>query len=216
MSRGGARNDVPCIRGAAVNALRVEFKRLWAERGSPELSADVTALLRMTVSRSEWQPLERWRPFMRALAAWMREDESGETLRQCGVQVANSLFPGRYTFEEVRTTQWPAPVGSLMVELARAVFNFGRWEFEMVRFAIEGIVHAYDAEALSEDGRLIIESVVAALSARAMGADVRMTSARPEAGHITFRLRRRGVSLPPEGDQGSAGSRVVSERPTPR
>lgn len=205
MSSSVTSKGVPSIRGAAINAIRAELNR-HATKKSRELSADVVALMTEAVDQCTWQPLVRWQPLIRELASFLRRDATGGALRHSGTRIAESLFAGRYTFEEVRMTQWPAPVETLMVELARTVFNFGRWEFEVVRAGIEGIVHAYDAAPLSDDGRMLAESVIAALASRALGAEVRIVSARPEHGHLTFRIRRRGISLPPGNDQTSTSA----------
>jgi hypothetical protein len=187
--------DGPAIKGTAMESVVTDTRRLLEEGrvARDELEARLEAqdlrLLEEKIFPAAWYPIDSYRRLSELL---MHVEGGGDPqyLVRRGARAAERLFAsgiylqlkrGEERAQEARQTDdgWTELDGNLIVSIAGAIFNVGRWRFEMgsddpPTYRIE----VTEAEALPEVARHAAHGFVEYCASRLLGAPIRVSSDR--------------------------------------
>lgn len=151
---------------------------------------DLAVMEEEKLSPTAWIPIETYRRAVELLADVKSPGSRESYLVARGEQAAQRLSAlGIYSQLEATTQNMGPRVGSMIITLAGAIFNFGDWSYEPSEdggFTIE----IEDAAAMPEVGRFAIQGFAQYVATRAAGVEIRVASARPADDRIVLKAVR--------------------------
>ena len=137
-----------------------------------------------------WVPIEVYRRAVELLADIKSPGSREAYLVARGERAAERLSAlGIYSQLDATTKTMGSRVGNLIISVARAIFNFGEWTYEVGEPEVF-TVEISDAEAMPEVGRFAIQGFAQHVATRASGVRIRVASDRPQPGRLVFKATR--------------------------
>jgi len=163
--------------------------QLTREEFEAQLTADDLAILESKIGPAKWVPIDTYRRALDVLISVEAHGDIEGYLFRRGWQVAERLHKlGLYTQFDATADKWGMRVGTLIVTLARALFNFTEWKFEVGpgKPPREFKVTVTDAAHFPDCVRFISHGFISYLARSATGLMVRVTSQRMPDERIVF------------------------------
>lgn len=188
----------PSIKGAlfepvVADALALlESGRLTETALEDRLPPTDLAFLGSRLSAALWYPIETYARLLELLVSMEGGIQPQHYLRKRGARAAQRLIDaGLYSQLDASVETWGEKTGRIMVTLAPALYNFGRWSSSLLAEGTQLTVEAVDVAPLPEVSRTIAEGFIETIMARAVGSAVQVTSERPTPDRIMFHGRAR-------------------------
>jgi hypothetical protein len=186
----------PAIKATTFQKVADDLRELVAKgevsRGEIEtrLPAPDLAWLDASHAPTAWIPIGTYERAVELLAQLVAPDRRDAYLIERGAQAAERLSAlGIYAQLESTTEQMGSRIGTIIVSVARMIFNFGEWRFVSIRdLGFE--IHVEQATAMPEVARLAVQGFVQYVASRATGTAMRVTSQRPRPDLVVIRGTR--------------------------
>lgn len=188
--------DTPSIKGSAFQGALEDLQRLVAEgridreRLEAALEPEDLRLLDEKVRTAAWYPIAGYARMVELLAAVEGGSRPEAYLLDRGRRAAERLAAsGLYKQLHATRETWGDRVGSIIVSMSAAIYNFTRWSIDFDPRTRGFDIEIRDAEAFPEVARVTAQGFVQAVTDRTSGSDMRVTSERPTPDRVVIRGR---------------------------
>jgi hypothetical protein len=185
----------PSIKGTAFQSVVDDVQRLLAERrlSREQLEASLTAedlrSLDAKISPASWYPIASYARLVELLAEKEAGGHTEAYLVGRGVRSAQRLSAaGIYPQLDASAERMGARVGTVVVTLARVIYNFTRWHYEAdpsgdFRIRVE------EATAFPDAARFATQGFIQQVATQTAGRPLRVTSERPSPDVVLYHAR---------------------------
>ncbi|HYB12149.1 MAG TPA: hypothetical protein VEG67_01685 [Myxococcota bacterium] len=185
---------VPSVIGlgfqSAVDDLQrlLDTRQLTREELEEQLTPDDLIIVESKIVPTSWIPVDTYRRVVDILVSIEAQGDPEGYLFQRGWRAAERLHKaGLYSQFDASAEKWGLRVGKLIVTLGHDLWNFTKWEFELLGLPVWGFrVIVSEAEHLPEVARFTTHGFMEYLARSATGLTLRVTSERFPGGRIVF------------------------------
>jgi hypothetical protein len=185
---------VPSLKATAVQSVADDVERLLAsgrlsrEQLEARLEAEDLRYLEEKLSPTTWVPLATYGRLIELLIAAEGQGQREAYLIRRGERSAERLSSlGIYSQLDATTENLGNRIGTLVVTVAQAIYNVGRWSYEPAPTEHGFVIRVHDAAALPEISRLATQGFVQYVARRVSGQPLRVISERPTPDLVVFR-----------------------------
>jgi hypothetical protein len=186
----------PSIKATTFQKVADDLRELVAKGdvSRPEIEARLPAsdLAWLDASHppTAWIPIGTYERAVELLVELVAADRREVYLVERGAQAAERLSAlGIYAQLDATTEHLGPRIGTIIVSVARMIFNFGEWRFVPLRdLGFE--IHVVDAAAMPEVARLAVQGFVQYVARRATGTAMQVSSLRPRPDLVVIRGTR--------------------------
>jgi len=191
---------IPSVKGIAIQSTIEDLRKLVEGGGlsrealEAELPAEDLRALDEEVAVARWYPIATHQRMLELLARHEGAGRRTEYLLARGARAADRIAAlGLYRQLDLSTEQFGARVGSMIVTVSGAIYNFTRWVYvpEDPGAAISFRIQVDEAADFPETAVLTSQGFIEQIASKASGAPVRVTHERPRPDRVLFRGRGR-------------------------
>lgn len=186
----------PSVKGTIFQAVADQLNEylshgiIQREELAARCKPDDLAYLDGEIAIASWYPIDTYGRYLRFLCDRFG-DGRREYLMEGGRQSARRVIEmGVYGQLDDRTERWDNRVGRVLVTLAGAFYNFGKWTWTGFNKDAGFQIEVQDVAAMPEEAAVRAHGFVEQLTSRAAGRPVQIDYDRPRPSQIIFTAQR--------------------------